>query len=116
MKIYDLETVNRLVRVRERCTKALNDIEAFEDAIIKNGHDAGGVPGYDIGYNAHISQYDDGSGTSIDLSGCYLGKQVAEATRVLLVKQIAAATADLSRLGVEEEEDDFLLNRSPASS
>ena len=101
MKLSNLEAVNTLVRTKKSCLHALGQLEGFETAIDENGKDAGGTDGFDIGYNCNISQYDDGSGPSINMSGCYVGKQVASATRSILEIQINRINDELIALGVE---------------
>ena len=100
MKLTNLERVCRLVKIKDNCTVALSELEDYAgDA--DNERDCGGSPGFEKGYYAIITKHSDGSGTSVDMTGCYVGVQLATATRTILEEQIEHINRDLKLLGVE---------------
>lgn len=101
MKITDIDEVNKLVKIGKRCRNALYQLGEFDST--QTEPDSGGVPGFELGYHGYLTRFDDGSGTSVDMGGCYVGIQLAAATRVILEKQIVGVENRLHELGVTED-------------
>lgn len=100
MKISNLERVNQLVTIKERCVVALDHMnEYLEEA--KSHNDAGSTIGYTQGYRAAFHSYSDGSGKGADLYGCYVGVQAAVAIIGVLQTQITNIDRDLRRLDID---------------
>ncbi|MDB4311957.1 hypothetical protein N9937_00865 [bacterium] len=107
MKQSDLKEVNFLSKVLSDCRAAREDIPTVLDYHLENGGGYG-FKGFNYGYSSYIHVHSDGSGAEVEMSGCYIGVQLAEAADQLLLEQIDKATARLKDLGVEidVEEDD----------
>lgn len=99
MNINDFEKVQKLIEVRERCERALERVEFFRGTAL-NRPDSGGTDGFEYGYSAHLSQYADGSGCPVDMTGCYVGVELEAATRTVLINQIERVNEHLRELGV----------------
>lgn len=99
MKLADFETVTKLIRVKENCESALIAAGHFYDSATTV--DAGGVPGFDIGWRGYISKESDGSGDSINLNGCYVIGDVVKATMGVIEAQIRRVNQTLKELGVD---------------
>ena len=100
MNIDNLEQVNLLVKIKAKCLKAQDDLVEFIETS-RGAKDPGGLYGYDVGYYAQLYKHSDSSGPGADMSGCYVGIQVAQATTVILSEQIARIDEDLKKLGVD---------------
>ena len=102
MHIEDFDKVKKLVEMRNKLIEARVAAKAFYDNVVDNGPDAGGVgPRFDMGYWCHVSEHKDGSGKSIDLRGCYVATEMADATQQVITKQLLQVEAELDKLGVE---------------
>ncbi|MNC75796.1 hypothetical protein D3C75_1273910 [compost metagenome] len=73
MKVEDFKDLEKLLTIANKLKTQYNNLN--RDKFVDN-KDCGGVDGFNMGYSCHISKHRDGSGTSIDLSGCYLGGEV----------------------------------------
>ena len=99
MNINNLQSVNRLYKIRVNCETAIANIDRYlEDDTHK---DPGGEDGFNEGYHSYLSSHSDGSGEITDMTGCYVGRTVAEATRAILKDQIINVNARLELLKVE---------------
>lgn len=101
VNIRDLEAINKLVKIRERCATQLRNVEVFLKKIDDDGEDSGAVEGFDEGYWCCVSEHSDGSGKQIDLTGCYVAREVVMATYDVIETQIEAVDAKLMEMGVE---------------
>ena len=99
MNITNLERVNTLVKIKARCNRALSQLEEYTEHLLANP-DSGGIDGYELGYYSILASYDDGSGDCADMTGCYVGAQMADATRTILQNQILRIDSNLKELGV----------------
>ena len=99
MNILNLNEVNKLVNIRTKCRNSLGNLSpVFEKSL---GHrDAGGVEGFDFGYDLFVGPNKDGSG-GVDLNGCYIANMVYRAVQDNLNAQIAKINIRLEQLGVE---------------
>jgi len=99
MKEQDLEKVLKFVKIKTNCNVSIKAVDAFLERAEEK--DSGGVDGFDAGYNAHIALHSDGSGSPVELSGCYVGVEVGMAVRRILIDQIADVDSELKSLGLE---------------
>lgn len=99
MNITNLNQVNKLVKIKERCINALDKLADFAESAneVSSSDD---LYGYDAGYNVALCSNNDGSGPGADMTGCYVGREMAVATRDILENQIRRIDVDLSNLGV----------------
>lgn len=100
MNINDLETVNKLATIRERCLMAIEDLQRFIE-VEQNDPDSGGIEGFDIGYWANFSKHKDGSGPNADLTGCYVGVEAAGALIDVLTTQLSQVELKMQEMGVD---------------
>ena len=100
MNIDDLDKVNKLVKTRDRISRACKEIEDFLEKNVKK--DSGGIEGVlEYGYNFSLSEYSDGSGMIADLTGCYVARESCEALLQILQKKNLEIDGELLRLGVD---------------
>mgnify|MGYP001601517783 CR=1 FL=1 len=106
MNLSNLQDVNELVNIERKCIAQLSNIDEY---IMKarEHEDSGSVEGFKKGYWASFSEHTDGSGTGADLSGCYIGIEVAQSIHEHLCAQIARIENRLMDLGVEIESPFF---------
>lgn len=100
MKIQDFDEVEKLVKIRERCQKAIENLEGYIMSTFKKDEDCGGVEGFTMGYYAFFGKHKDGSGDCADMNGCYVGIEAAEALTLVLEKQLDRVDVRLVSLGV----------------
>jgi len=91
MKLIDFEKVQKLIKQRNNCLKALDQCANFIADIEIEGSE----------YLGKVNKYSDGSGASIDLDGCHVIMDVVKATREILVKKVDEVDSQLKELGVE---------------
>jgi len=104
MNFEDLDTANRLVAIRTKCLKALNSVDGKLADKRTQRPDSGGIQGkFDKGFSLHISDNRDGSGDSVNCSGCYVAIEILEATRDVILKQAMRVEEELKALGVDIE-------------
>ena len=99
MKLEDFEKVKALIEIKGRLLWALSRLD-WPDT---DKEDSGGVDGFRAGYSMVLSKYSDGSGGKVDLSGCYVGNEILDATRKILEEKLAKVAETLQALGVELE-------------
>lgn len=102
MKASDFKEVEFLFKLMNNLSKALE----YAEATIKDYEsrtDSGGFENFNKGYACYVSRHSDRSGDVIDMSGCYVGLEVAEATEVILLSKREEVKARLYDLGVEME-------------
>ena len=89
MKISQFEEVQKLYRIRNKLKKSIKETRENLSVLANATPDSGGV-GEDFlfGYNCHLSEYNDGSGSGVDLNGCYVALEVYEATLDILVDKL----------------------------
>ncbi len=110
MNLSDIHKVNRLFDIRNKLIRARTENEMFMEAIEPADEKDLGEVG-EGGFWAHISKHTDGSGDSIDLSGCYVARDIGTALRDVITRKLTQVDAFLEALGVviEEEPDDGVL-------
>lgn len=101
MKLEHLEEVNKLNNTLVKLRAAAEETYGFIEAATNDGPDSGGVEGFEMGYMATFAVHRDGSGASINLNGCYVALEVADAILDVLKTKIILAEARLKDLGVE---------------
>lgn len=99
MKIEDFSKVQKLINIKGKIEKALTKL----DWSCLNEEDCGGVEGFKTGYGIHLSEYSDGSGETVDLSGCYVANEILQATKQVLESHLAKVDSNLQALGVNIE-------------
>lgn len=104
MDIKNLDLVNKLVEARRKCVFAITEtrnyitgLESDESTRSKETEN----PVLSGGYYGHISEHYDGSGSRVDLNGCYVGSAVLHATMSILDDKMTAIDKELKALGVE---------------
>lgn len=102
MLLSNLIEVNKLAQVKEKLEKAMTATNTFWEDI--DSVDCGGTPGFNTGYGAYLSRYS-GGGDGVDLSGCYVGVQIAKATMRVLQLQHSLVGCRLEELNVILEEE-----------
>lgn len=98
--IDQLDEINKLVEIHNNITAALNDAHALVDHFNKDGKDAGGIESFNVGYAVHLGVWSDGSGPGVDMTGCYVGLEMANAAVEVLSKQLGVCRARLLNMGV----------------
>lgn len=98
MKLSDFSKVDKAYKIR---ANILNAISSLEDHLSEESkRDVGGIPGFDLGYSCHLSRYSDGSGQIVNMSGCYVEVEIAEASLKVLQKRLVEIEKALHYLGV----------------
>lgn len=101
MKLSDRKTVEKLLAVRDKVVRAIAFHVDYVEALENERSDSGGVEGFERGFWCVLSSHGDGSGPGVDLTGCYVAEQMAEATGKILNDQLRAVNARLQELGVD---------------
>lgn len=102
MKFENYETVQKLITIKNKLEQAIADTDTWLAKEQNERPDIGGVgENFSKGYNCNLSKFNDGSGSSINLYGCYVAKEMLEATRLVLVSKLALCKTELEGLGVE---------------
>lgn len=103
MKLSNYKEVEKLLDIRQTCLANLETIPLMRaDAL---NLDSGGIAGYfEQGYSAHFSWHRDGSGTSLDMAGAYVGVQCLAAIEEVLENQLKKVDTRLNELGVVIDE------------
>jgi len=99
MKLQDFKEVSFLVNLKDKLESQLEPCEKLIE-IYENDVDSGGLEDLNVGYNCYINQWSDGSGAKINLSGCYLGKEIASLTEQAIRDKIEYVNNRLRLLGV----------------
>jgi hypothetical protein len=101
MKLEHLEEVNKLNNTLVKLRAAAESTYTFIEEVTIRGPDSGGVEGFEMGYMATFAVHRDGSGPKINLNGCYVALEVADAILDVLKAKIVLAESRLQDLGVE---------------
>lgn len=106
MKLENLPYANQANNIIASIDEAIKEAEHLLRYQSKDP-DRGGIPGVaEYGYNLHMSVHSDGSGHSTDMSRCYVGVEVAEATIAILKKKREKMQMYLISIGVKLPEDE----------
>lgn len=91
-----------MVQIRNNIIKAITQAaENYED-IRNNDIDCGGIgDNFSMGYSCHLSKHKDGSGVGVDMTGCYVGLEVAKAVVEVLSNKLILVDDSLRELGVD---------------
>ena len=76
---------DKLIKALNQCEKMCHNIEEEHKKIIDRPKANHGFTG---GYGIHLSEYSDGSGDSIDMSGCWVADEVTFTVRDILQKKL----------------------------
>lgn len=100
MRIADFEKVQKLIKVRSRIHEAMDQIPKFRDG--QDRVDVGGVEGFaETGFQCHLTSQRDGSGKSVNMVGCYVGNEMADAALAVLANKLAIINNALESYGVD---------------
>lgn len=108
IKVENFKDLEKLLTIANKLKVQYNklDYDKFVDE-----RDVGGIDGFDTGYSCHISKHRDGSGTSIDLSGCYLGGEMFDAVKSLIEQQYGKVKEAIKNLGVDVSSMNLEINK-----
>ena len=95
----DFEEVRFLMGLKKKLNTQLNKCEELKDMYVGEV-DRGGIEGFNKGYNCFIHTFSDGSGQGLDMSGCYVGEEVADAVKNVLLNQLERVQSRLTELRV----------------
>lgn len=98
MKLSDFDKVDKANCIRANILKAIDDLKTHLSDVPKK--DCGGLPGFDSGYSCYLSKFSDGSGPIVNMSGCYVQTEIAEAALSVLQKRLVEIEDVLRDLGV----------------
>ena len=105
MKLHNFDEVEKLVRLRLNLWKAIHSSTKFAELQAERGDP--GNKEMATGYGCHVTAHRDGSGANISMDGCYVGVEVAKAIYVVLEDKLTRVEAELRRLGVDVDAEDF---------
>lgn len=98
MNIEDFGKVEKLVKIADRLCGAYAQLK--REKVKYSEEDSGGVGEFDKGYHGVLSKHIDGSGSQIDLRGCYVGHLVLDEVQSVLEHQFEKVKTTLKELGV----------------
>lgn len=101
MKIENIEEVNRLYKIIANIQKAMKELIDKSEAYKRPDVYKDQPQETNIGYSACISQHSDGSGAQINLSGCYVGAELIDATKTILENKFTLVRHKISLYGVD---------------
>ena len=96
----NLELINDLVKVKQLLIKSKEQAELFL-AYIEGTTSKHSDPLVSRGYGCYVNMHSDGSGSSINLTGCYVGHEVVTATISIIETRIEAINEKLKSLDVD---------------
>jgi hypothetical protein len=99
----DFEEVQFLLKLKKKLTAQAKKCRELK-TVYDNHVDSGGYENFNKGCSNYIHTNYDGSGSGVDLSGCYLGEQVASAVEQIIYLQLEDVSTRLKALKVTEEE------------
>lgn len=106
MKYEDIEKAQHLKNILLRLEAKYAQICKVESRY--NEVDSGGVEGVaDTGYHCFVSEHTDGSGSPINLSGCYVGSEVINALKIILAGKYDVCKNALENMGIEVKDMDL---------
>jgi len=85
MKLSSFSYVKTAIDMLNKIDVALEQYPAFVNNIGSSGYGIQGIA--DKGYYCNLTFYSDGSGSSINMDGCHVAHEVAEATKEVLIKK-----------------------------
>ena len=97
-----ITNLNKIVKAKEVIAKIDKALERMDESHGEYAsHDCGGIPSVaDVGFNFHISLHKDGSGSPIDMSGCYVADLAIDAVANVLKEKRAKMVLYCESLGV----------------
>ena len=101
MKIDDFKTVEKLIHIRNNICCAIDSVPKYIET-----QEKGGDVGMDLtksGYNSALVTHSDGSGTRVDLRGCYVGVEMGVAALAVLRVKLEEVELQLTLHGVDLE-------------
>ena len=102
MKLSNYKDVSKVIEVLGQIEKQIVRTDKYLTNVLANNPDSGGVTGFlTLGYNCHLSLHRDGSGDSVDMPGCYVAAEVAEAVLEVLNTKRERCLDWLVDMGVE---------------
>jgi hypothetical protein len=102
----DFAEVEFLFKLKSRLEKALVEADKTIHEITNDRPDSGGFENFNIGYYSHVHKHSDGSGQGIDMSGCYVGLEVAEYAKAILQGKLKEVHTRLNELRVTLDNTD----------
>jgi hypothetical protein len=98
MNLLDIENANKANKILQRLNKQIENLEYLGKTAKK---DYGGIEGeFEYGYFCFLSDHSDGSGSPINLTGCYVGIEVKHEILLILFKQKKKVLDYLDSIGV----------------
>jgi len=87
MKLSNYDNITKVIKALKRVNDAIAEAKAMVDRNLDKP-DSGGVEGIlKIGYECHLHKYSDSSGDGVDMGGCYVAVEMAQAAvKILQVK------------------------------
>ena len=99
MKLENFNEVTKLIQIRRNVMGALSQIGEFVEKSKDRGD--GDCVEDAQGYACYLHMHTDGSGPGIDMSGCYVGVEAAQALTAVLDGKLNNVDAALEKLGVD---------------
>lgn len=101
MKINEFEDVSRVIKLFKNLERQLIRSNSYLIYLKENECIYEKDPLFIGGSSCQISEYNDRSGENIDLSDCYVAKEVVEATTKIIQKKIESVLDWLEEHGVD---------------